>query len=187
MKGELWNAFCEAQEMAAMRDNSSTLIFRESLLASGDFNKALAAAVLSFGRLHGPIVLTKRFLLGGADRLVVGNKVRVPGWGSSFVKGQPDPIWSRVDDLLRGPTPADFPDTHMALGLACDRMRRQSEAFLDQGRKIYPNGACYSALMAISMGLPDEVAPMVVTVPRVRVWAEMARDLIKTTENLKGE
>ena len=75
-----------------------------------DFTKAAAAALCTLGGLHAPIVQTYEIL--EADRYIIDDRIavatythwmtawdgksKIPGWGSCFNKGKPDPYVETV-------------------------------------------------------------------------------------------
>src|SRR5512135_1273117 len=99
-EAQLLAAVMEAHRRSCFRGNLSTHAALVAYGGSGDYCKAIAGALMSLGGMHAPLLFLKGpFVEEEAERLVL-SKMRVPGWGNSFVKGQKDPLWLVVDSLL---------------------------------------------------------------------------------------
>jgi hypothetical protein len=76
---------------------------------NGSLVNSLAAAILSLGGRHGPIIascdlLSREDLLGYVEDQV-GEGHRIPGWGNDFFRGFPNPHWTGVDSWLKKNAP----------------------------------------------------------------------------------
>ena len=166
---------------SAYRNNASSLAVVNAALASGDLSKAIVAGIMNLGEKHAPLEQTYRFLCLEHPQknvnwaLEVGE--HVPGWGNSFVKGESDPLWIGVHEILL----KSFPE--MAAKL--DRVTEQLHA---RGKKIYPNPSAYTAATAIILQLPPKVAVYLFIRGRLDAWTHLAvRTAIMHIEPMKGE
>lgn len=132
---------------AAMRDNASTQVFCAVAKASGNYTQALCAALLATGNLHAPVAAARRILETATEadiRAMVGDHTKVPGYGSSFAHGAPDDVWRGIDACLA----ADYWDSYVRLDTVAGWV---SEAV---GTRLYPNGAAYTAVVAMLTQCP---------------------------------
>ena len=162
-EAKLLELLAEAHYASAMRANGS----REALLlaaaGSGEYTKGLVAALSTIGGVHGPLVQTYNLLVdidpvGEAAGMVLGRR-KVPGWGNSFVRGEHDPLWHRVETALRDVNP---------------ELRRVIVDITKQlhfhGKFVFPNPSAYTAATAIAVGLPRELTPYLFVAPRLHAW-----------------
>ena len=168
----LLSALWDAHQAVAMRGNASGSAFTMAYQGSGDYTKALAGALATMGDLHGPIEENVHFLaklvraassLEGAGYVsVVGYLDRgdVPGWGNALVKGRNDPYFLRVRDWLEA----------MNQPLV-DRIDAITGALHARGKLIYPNPSCWTAAVAITVGMPAELSPYLFIAARLPVWS----------------
>jgi len=153
----------KAHVECAKRENLSTQAVAMSALGSGDLTKALAAGLMMLGGLHAPIAQTMALLSLPRDNGRLPSKcwqATVPGWGSSFVKGEHDPLWDDVRVWL---------NEHAEWV-----MKRVNEItdclHNDRGKTIYPNAACYTAAVALALDWDDAQAMAFVIESRMPVW-----------------
>jgi citrate synthase len=170
----LLDALFLAHHKSAFRDNPSSVTVANAASGSGDLGKAIAAAILTTGARHAPLVATVEFLslenpaAMVADILKAGRKV--PGWGGSFQKDGPDPIWTQTAKVLR--------DTNPLLVLKLDAV---TLALQDHGKILYPNPSAYTAAASIAIGLPPSLAPYLFIAARLCAWTQIAARVISTS------
>lgn len=152
------NASCD-------RPNVSSTAVVNAAVGSGDYTKAMATAILSIGGLHAPLAETINLLKmddpAAGVRKCLENGWRVPGWGNSFEKGHPDPLWADFEKLL-------FADAGWNI-----KFNAITKTLHDAGKDIYPNPSAYTAACAISIGLPDNLAPYLFIAGRLSAWTAM--------------
>jgi citrate synthase len=164
-------AVLAAHKASAGRMNESTRAMVAGAQSSGDYGKALASAILTLGGVHGPIEAAMRLLTHGrggelgaqgviwrvGEILVRGGKV--PGWGNSFYKGTPDPLWAGVDSLL-------------AETIYGPILSEVTLALWERGKHLYPNPAAFTAATALLLGVPACVAPFLFVAGRLAAWSQ---------------
>lgn len=161
----LLTALWDAHQAAAMRGNASGEAFKIAYAGSGDYTKALAGALATLGGRHGPIAETFKPLTSmntPADVLqmnAIFGKI-TPGWGNALVKGRDDPefIWVRVELERMNPK-------------LVERIDAITGALHARGKRIYPNPSCWTAAVAITVGLPAELSPYLFIAARLPVWS----------------
>jgi citrate synthase len=167
----LLDALFLAHHQSAFRDNHSSVTAINAGAGSGDLSKAIAAALLTTGAKHAPLEATVEFLLLESPALMVPNilsaGLKVPGWGGTFQKDAPDPIWAEVARLLA----ANWPLLAAKLGFVSVTLRQH-------GKELCPNPSAYTAAVAIAIGLPPKLAPYLFTAARLSAWAQIAARVI---------
>lgn len=165
-QAKLLTAILAAHEQCAMRDNISTVTVRNAAIGSGLFTNAVAAALLTTGATHAPLLATYHFLatfnpddLSDFARHVEGGG-KVPGWGSDFAKDGPDEQLAAVDALLA----EHYPDIHARIARVTDELHARSKA-------VWPNLACYTAASAMALDLPAPLTPWLLIQGRLATWA----------------
>lgn len=163
---ELLGAVLDAHYKSAFRENLSSTAVKLAAAGSGDYTKAIAAALSTLGGVHAPLVQTYQFLadddLGYSVNAALEQGLKVPGWGNSFHKGEPDPLWQDVDRLLRTHWPS----------LAA-RMDHVTGTLLAAGKNLQPNPSAYTALSAAALGMSAHVAPYLFVMGRLQGWSEL--------------
>ena len=152
----------QAHAASALRGNLSHQALALAAQGSGDYTKAIAAALMTIGGLHAPLLQTYDFLTGDPAHEVearLAAKQRIPGWGNAFVKGTPDPIWHDMDQLIRAEDPQ--------WGLTLDAVTEQLHA---AGRRLYPNPSCYTVIAGILLGVPKPALPYLFLNGRLTAW-----------------
>ena len=146
----------------AVRDNASYVTVKQSAALGKDFFSAIASGLLTLGGLHAPLPQTCRFLrLDDCKPYMeraLGAGARVPGWGSSFSKGEPDPVFEQLDKML-----VPYP-IHARI--------QYVTGFL-QGREleIFPNASAYTSAVVIALGLTDSTASYLLLKGRLDAWS----------------
>jgi len=146
----------------AVRGNASYVTVKQSAVLGKDFFSAIASGLLTLGGLHAPLSQTCQFLRLDDCKpymeIVLSTRGRVPGWGSSFVKGEPDPIFEQLDRML-----VPYP-IHARI--------QYVTGFL-QGREldIFPNASAYTSAVVVARGLQDPAAAYLLLKGRLDAWS----------------
>lgn len=160
----LLTALWVAHQAVAMRGNASGSAFTMAYQGSGDYTKALAGALATLGSLHAPIMRTVDILRCRDTPAWLANQAGegrlVAGWGNSLVKGCDDPDFLRVRDQLENINPK-----------MVERIDAITGALHARGKHIYPNPSCWTAAVAITVGLPAELSPYLFIAARLPVWS----------------
>ena len=93
------------------------------------------------------------------DSFLRDNK-RIPGWGSSFIKGGPDPVFFAVDCILNGS------DTQ-------ERQKRVTSYLHSKELDLYPNASYYTIACCIESKTPIEKAAFHLVNARLPAWTEL--------------
>ena len=137
------------------------------------YTNAIAAAILSIGNgIHAPLEFTIQ-LLNEPDPVKEANRIldegcKIPGWGNSFVKGQPDPIWNDADATIY----------HVAPEL-WRTIRGITTALHGRGKKIFPNPSTYTAATAIILRMPPKLAPSIFVMGRLAGWSKLITPFLR--------
>lgn len=161
-EAQLLQLTLEAHANSAFRQNVSSIVLCNVATGSGDYTKALIAALAALGGTHAPLCSTWNFLEAGDTNGRLLRREKLPGWGNSFVRGSDDPLWSGVDALLRK--------------LNADLMAHVSavtEALHVVGRKVYPNPSLYTVAVAMTLGIPKAVTPWLFVMGRLNSWSHL--------------
>lgn len=151
----------EAHRQIAYRPSASTEALRLAAGGSGDFGQALMAALCTLGGRHGPITEARRVIFGPPSvvRDAIRQGVRVTGWGSSFVKGERDEAF----DALCGTLPL----------AELDRLGRITYDLWKAGKRVFPNAAAYTAVVANLLGLPMGTEVSLFIQGRMPTWIKI--------------
>ena len=149
------------QELA-LRPNASTQTVQGMAQLGKSFMDSVAVGVQTLGGFHAPIVQTaKLWLMSYPDfkadiirRIDAGEKV--PGFGSSFIKDGPDPVFDKLD----------VPEAYM---YRLEERRALVSKYL--GVDLWPNAAAYTAIYADMLCIKPELAPKLVLQGRMDAWA----------------
>jgi citrate synthase len=163
----LLDALFLAHHRSAFRDNPSSVTVINAAAGSGDLAKAIAAAILTTGGKHAPLTSTVEFLSLEDPAAFVPKMLeaglKVPGWGGTFQKDEPDPIWAETARLLA----ANWPLLAAKLGFVSVTLRTH-------GKVLCPNPSAYTAASCIIIGLPAPLAPYLFTAARLSAWTQIA-------------
>ncbi len=159
----LFGAVLRAHEASAGRPNASTVAVANAAGGSLDYTKAIAAGLATLGGLHAPLVQTYDLIHG----MLMDTTKRpppglVPGWGSSFHKGEPDPLWVEVDAMLA----KGWPYLMAIAGV----ISRELSA---RGKNLYMNPSAYTAMAAIALECPRDLAPYLFVAGRLEQWSRI--------------
>lgn len=169
---ELLEAVQKAHHDSCFRQNPSFVAIQCAAQGSQDVYKSIAAALMTFGGPHGPILESYDLLSGEfpteawvKSSLDLGRKV--PGWGMSFVKGEIDPVWLPVYKFIS----ENFPVTRARIDWITEELHRR-------GKLIYPNPSTFSAATAIILKMPRQLSPYILIASRLDAWAEIFLDTL---------
>jgi citrate synthase len=164
----LLEALLRAHHQSSFRDNASSVAVANAASGSADVGKAIAAGILTLGGKHAPLEQTVEFLgslrspANQVSRLLKFG-VKIPGWGGTFQKDQPDPIWQEVDLLIQ----------RLAPELSA-KLTDVTAELARHGFKLDPNPSAYTAAAALVLGVPAKLAVYLFITGRVNAWAQIA-------------
>jgi citrate synthase len=163
----LLNALFEAHYQSAFRQNASTVAVVNASDASGEVSKAIVAGIMSLGGKHAPLEKTYEFLSLLSPSEAIGPMVaaggKIPGWGGTFQKDQPDPIWDKTASGLA----ENNPDL-------ADQLRADTQELSKYGVNVYPNPSAYTAAVAITLQMPKKLLNYLFIASRIHAWAQIA-------------
>jgi citrate synthase len=153
----------QAHHESALRGNCSHAAVVLAAQGSGDYFKSIAAGLLTLGGLHAPLMATYD-LLESPDYLLrvsaaLARHQRVPGWGNGFVKDGPDLIWTDCAEAVANQAPALY-----------ERILSITDALHYAGKRIYPNPSCYTAAVALYLGIPRYAVGELLIRGRLKAW-----------------
>jgi citrate synthase len=164
---KLLNELLDAHYQSCFRDNASSVGVAIAADASGELGKAITSGISTMGARHAPVVETVRFLSleypSGQVGSMLKRSQKVPGWGGTFQKDKPDPLWTAVDELIE--------DCQVGLYL---KMAAVTDELKQHDKLLFPNPSAYTACVAIALGMPAELAPYLFIYGRLSGWAEIA-------------
>lgn len=158
---ELLQTLCAAHAEIASRGTQAVALAAQG---SGRYEQAIAAALMTMGDKSGPLEEAYRFLgiaAIGTSKLAeyIGSGYRVPGWGNPIIKSKPDPALEPVAELLS----AHWPELYAKLAAV-------TEALHQNGKRLYPNAAAYSAAVARAVGIPGHAVAYLWVAGRLEAW-----------------
>ena len=157
----------DAHAKSAYRPNASSVAVANAAASSGEVDKAIVAGIMTLGGLHAPLRNTYRFLHmenpASSVAWYIETDEKVPGWGGTFQKIEPDPLWASVDVNLH--------DFHPEL---YEKICGVTEALHDQGRIIHPNPSAYTVAVALALKMPERMAVFLFIQARLGPWAQIA-------------
>lgn len=133
---------------------------------SGNYEKSIASAMLALGGTHAPITETIEFMNQNNPEELVAIGVRIPGFGNSFEKGHPDPVWEPVGEILK----ESFTVLH-------DKLMRIQSALHLTGKIIFPNASAFTACAVIATGFPSKLSHYFVVKGRLDAWTAILLSL----------
>lgn len=165
----LYYALIQAHSKAAVRSNPSHIALRLAAQGSGDYMKSLTAALSTLGGAHAPLAQTYKLLAHTQPWLwakdMIESKHRVPGWGSGFVKGEPDPDWAEVESMVF----AINPDLETKIHAVTDLLHIK-------GKHVYPNPSCWTSAAGIILGFDEQTTGYLFVQGRLLAWTESFRE-----------
>ena len=168
---QLIDALGRAHHKSSFRDNPSSVTVTNAAAGSGCLSKAIAAGILCIGSKHAPLKETVEFLSELYPALevpaIIARNGRVPGWGGTFQRGAADPLWIELDNLL-----------HILRPQLAQKLDSVTAEFASLGKKLYPNPSAYTACVAITIGLPAQLAPYLFIAGRLSAWTQIAANYL---------
>lgn len=155
----LIRAVFEAHQKSTFRDNVSSQFAVAGALSSGRYTNGLVAALSSLGGVHAPVAECMDFL---ESEGVINPHKKVPGWGNSFIKGEPDEDWQEVDTIISEMNP-----------LLYQKIVDTTDYFKAIRKNIYPNPGCYTAAANLILGIPREIAAYLFVSARLDSWTNL--------------
>ena len=166
LKGLLMDAHAKCCE----RSNVSSITLVQSYHGCGFTPQAIAAALLTFGDRHAPVHQVIRLLqTDNFEEIVIGNLKagnKIPGWGSDFIKGEPDPIFAELDRFME----ANATDIHR-------RIHEISQVIWDEKEQdLHPNAAAYTAAVGLKLGYSSLDIHFLLIECRLPIWRKHLQD-----------
>lgn len=163
---ELYELVREAHYHSCFRQNSSSVTVVNAYGGSGSFSKAIAAGLLTLGGKHAPLREVIGILASEYGESVAAHhikeKTQIQGWGNSFIRGERDPVWLRVDDCLK----EKFPEMY-------EKITKITKVLHDNGKDVYPNPACYTAALVLLLEVPPQIAEYIFIEARLVGWTQL--------------
>jgi citrate synthase len=162
----------EAHLKACERDNASSVVFREVFkVTNGSLHQAIAAACCTIGGQHAPIKDCYAMLVEimkniahsddvflGVSNATARMKI-IPGFGSSFIKGEDDPMLVPFLINLNPRWHEVIHECQVILGY--------------RGYKLFPNLAFCTAVFALITGESLELSDRIFYEVRIPKWIEL--------------
>lgn len=143
----------EAHAKSALRQNISSVVLSETARGSGDYTKALMAALCTLGGVHAPLMDTWLVLSGRVPvNQILERGGKIPGWGSSF----DDDSWAPVENHLREHFPQIWERIEKITG--------------EIGKDLKPNPSCFTAATGIALKMPPQILPWLFINGRLNTW-----------------
>lgn len=159
----LLDALCWAhQEAAKANRNVSTITMMNAMMGSGRIENGIAAAVLTLGHIHAPILAARGLYENGQKevvQLMIRRGQRIAGFGNSFYKTSIDPAFNDVMAILQ----VSFPKV-MA------RINELSGWLIEAGKPLYPNAALLTAAICSELGIRGGTETSLFILWRLPVW-----------------
>jgi len=160
---QLFDIVSKCHFESSFRDNPSSIAVIMSAKSSGKFGNAVIAAISMLGNPHGPVQEATE-MLSSEDpidfaKMYIQNNAKVPGWGNGFVKGEHDPIWDEAHEYIQ----KNFPELFSLI----DEITKLLHS---NGKMIFPNPACYTAITAIANNIPADAASYIFISSRLPAW-----------------
>lgn len=165
---ELFKQLLSAHHQSCFRENASSTAVAIAADASGSLSKAVIAGIATTGDKHAPVEKTTRFLLLENPAREVDSILKrggkVPGWGGTYQKGKPDPLWAQVDTLIKTDSPV----------LYSKLLAVTNQFIIQHNKSLYPNPSAYTACVAIHLGMSPKLAPYLFISGRIAGWTQVA-------------
>ena len=152
----------------ALRENASAASVASLAAVGKDYFTSIAGGLLTLGEIHAPLSQTYKFLSRCSElnyeneiKTHLLNHYKIPGWGSSFVKGEPDSVFFAVDCMLEG-------------SVTQDTQKRVTEYLhKEENLMLYPNASYYTIACCIETNTPIEKAAFHLVNARLPAWTEL--------------
>lgn len=169
---KLSKAFAEMHRQGAQRMCASSEALTSSFLVNGlDGRLSIIAAISMMGGHHAPLIQTQLLLQEILNDPKNLNKIvsrynkrsRIPGFGSGFVKGEPDPIHQEIDALIQ----EYAPKVHYYM------MDILHEVHTNISDRLFFNTAMYSAAFGVIMNISPYIMPGLAIEARLNIWNQL--------------
>lgn len=162
----LLDSVLAAHRESCFRENISSVAVKMAAAAKVSMFQSFAAALSTLGGMHGPVEQTHRLLAADGPAMeamaYLDRGEKVPGWGNSFYRGIPDPLWKEAASLL---------ETHF---LSISNAISDVTALLYvRGFKLFPNPSAYTAAAGIALGMTEHLSAYLLIEGRSSGWAEL--------------
>lgn len=124
-------------------------------------------AMSSMGGIHFPLEACYQFLsikdIDSHIQETYNHGCMIPGYGSSFVKGKPDSVFTDVRTVLSQRAPNKLAQI--------DELTKKVHEIT--GKNIYPNMALYTAMCGIILDINWKKLMLICIAVRMNIWAQM--------------
>lgn len=152
---DLHAAILDLHNELAQRECASTSIIKACAKMGKQLPEAIAAGLLTLGGHHAPV--DKAMQVWRAGPAGVHNWETIPGFGSAWYKGEPDPIFETIHDMLDA-------EARERLVLICTEVSNVTKKLL------FPNAAMYTAIVADRLGYDATFASSLLVRGRMDQW-----------------
>lgn len=176
-KQELKHRLIKAHQQACHRENASTQVLKAAYGSNGrDVVRSIQAALGMIGGLHAPVIETHKMIHDLIEVNIkkrypnlcsrkIGNKI--PGFGSSFVKGKPDPMLDSLHWFLK--------EQSQAYTFIVNAIQ---EIIKEQKKNIlFPNLAFYTAWVGYELNYESAETELLIVEARVPEWVKILKSL----------
>lgn len=161
----LLDATIQAHQTAARSNkNISSITMLNASMGSGRLENGIAAAILTIGNLHAPLIGARGLYLNGQKDVVLAmlsRKQKIPGFGNSFFKTSLDPAWNDVWTIIQ----TSFPKIEA-------RIAELSAWMIEGGKPLYPNAALLTAAVLEEVGWRHGAEQSFFILARIPVWVD---------------
>lgn len=163
-ESELLALVLEAHRLSAFRGNISTNTIKSCAIGNGNYENSIAAGLLTTGGFHAPLEQSVEILQEELSHIseLISNGVKIPGWGNSFHKGEPDPYWNDVDNWFRLNEPTIY-----------KKICGITNLLHDNNKHLFPNPSTYTAAAAIALKIPKKAAAYLFVQGRLLSWSNI--------------
>lgn len=156
-RNELHLAILQLHSELAQRECASTSVLKACASIGKDLSESLAAGLLTLGGHHAPVEQAMKVWERRNEPLYLQTWNIVPGFGSSWYTGEPDPIFESLHTHLSTETLMGITDLTTMVQAQTDK-------------KLYPNAALYTAIAASIMGYDSKFASSLLVRGRIDQW-----------------
>ena len=160
----------ELHHECALRDNASSNVIKAMAQLSKPFGDAVAAGLLTMGGTHAPVEEAQQeFRLWRNSKAVSPDLDKIPGFGSAWYKGVPDPVIENFFNKL--PLVCDE-----GAELVADVAEYTQAVQEEYGKALYPNAGLATAVANMAMKRMPHMGMGLVIQGRIAAWEEMYVD-----------
>jgi len=161
---DYFEAVAKAHTECARRDNLSTCVLKAMHGAKAEDMRSIVTAMMTLETLHGPVRLAREQMMSG-EWPSDGQRVEglIYGFGSSFVRGCPDPALAGCETAKTGVVDRGFMEDGWVDEIP-EWIRSAS------GKPLYPNLAYYTAILCELIQWPDGFEFLLVCMFRSGEW-----------------